>query len=147
MRHDILHEFPDPRTEAAWREFLSRLEFPSYYNAPEYFHEPFWADKRPFCILAREGDRVAAALTGLHDGHQVLCGLPSRPQVAVDPDADGTAALEALVEGLGVEAGSAKLIAVYSWHSLDLTPFVARGFRSRQLQGRVRRALGRLDGQ
>ena len=137
MKHKILHEFPPLRDEVAWREFLGRLECPSHYNAPEFFLEPFWTGKQPFSILALEGDRVVAVLTGIHDREQVICGLPSRPQIAVDSNTDSSAALEALFQGLSKEAGRAKLLTVYSWPSLDLAPFTRRGFRRRQLQGNV----------
>ena len=139
MRYEILHEFPAPQVEAVWRDLLVRLEWPSHYDSPEFFLEPFWTGKRPFAVLALDGERAVAVLTGIHesDGEQVLCGLPSRPQIAVDPNADKGPALEQLLQGLFKEAGPAKLLTVYSWLSLDLAPFSARGFRRRQLQGNV----------
>jgi hypothetical protein len=137
MKYEILHEFPAHRAEAAWRDLVSRLEIPSHYDAPEYFLEPFWDGKQPFAVLALEGDRVVAVLTGIHEGKQVISGLPSRPQIAVDPNTDTIAALEALLQGLFKEAGPAKLLTVYTWPSLELPPFAALGFRRRQLQGNV----------
>ena len=137
MKCEIVHEFPAPPVEAAWRDFLSRLEFPSHYCAPEYFLEPFWTGKRPFSILAIEDDLVAGVLTGIHDGESVVCGLQSRPQIAVDQNSDTDAALEALAQGLFKEAERAKLLTVYTWPSLELPPFAARGFRRRQLEGNV----------
>jgi hypothetical protein len=137
MNHEILHEFPAPRAEVAWRDLLERLECASHYNAPEYFREPFWTGKHPFSVLALERDQAAAVLTGIHDGEQVISGLPSRPQIAVDPNTDTIAALGALVEGLLQEARRAKLLTVYTWPSLELPPFAERGFRRRQLQGNV----------
>jgi hypothetical protein len=136
-RHEILNEFPASHLEAAWRDLLLRLEFPSHYDSPEFFFEPFWTGKRPFAILAFEGDRAVGVLTGIHDDEEVVCGLPSRPQISVDPNADREAALEHLAQGLFKEAGRAKLLTVYSWPSLDLLPFAARKFRRRQLQGNV----------
>lgn len=137
MRYEILHEFPDPQAETAWRDLLSRLEFPAHYDSPEYFLEPFWAGKRPIAVLALEGNHVAGVLTGIHDRGHVICGLASRPQIAVDPATDVRAALEALVNGLLQEAGRAPLLSVYTWSGLELPPFVSRGFRRRQLQGNV----------
>src|SRR5271165_2283183 len=137
MKHEIVHEFPTSQVEADWRDLLPRLEFPSHYDSPEFFLEPFWTGKRPFAILAFEGDRVVGVLTGIHEGEEAVCGLPSRPQISVDPNADREAALEQLAEGLLKEAGQAKLLTVYCWPSLDLLPFAARKFRRRQLQGNV----------
>ncbi len=137
MKYEILHEFPAREIETAWDDLLARLEFPSHYDAPEYFLEPHWAGKRPFAILAREGERIAAVLTGLHDREQVVSGLPSRPQIAVDPNVDANAALGALLQGLLKEAGRAKLLTVHTWPSLELPPFTAQGFRRRKQQGNV----------
>jgi Acetyltransferase (GNAT) domain len=137
MRYEILHEFPALPAEVAWRDLMGRLEMPSHYDAPEYFLEPYWEGKQPFSVLALEGDHVAAVLTGLHDGGHVISGLQSRPQIAVDPNMDTLGALEALLEGLFKEAGRAKLLTVYTWPSLELPPFAARGFRRRQFQGNV----------
>ena len=141
MRYEILHKFPDASIESAWRDLLGRIEIPSHYDAPEYFLEPHWTGKKPFAVLAlddnRDDNHAVAVLTGLHDGEQVVSGLLSRPQIAVDPKADSAAALETLRLGLLKEAGKSKLVTVYSWPALELSPFVARGFRRRQLQGNV----------
>jgi hypothetical protein len=141
MRSEILHAFPEGSIEAPWRDLLSRIEIPSHYDAPEYFLEPHWTGKKPFAILALEGlheeQRAVAVLTGIHDGEQVICGLPSRPQISVDPNADVATALETLLQGLLKEAGKSKLLTVYSWPALELSPFSAGGFRRRQLQGNV----------
>ncbi|MGA3349797.1 MAG: GNAT family N-acetyltransferase [Candidatus Sulfotelmatobacter sp.] len=137
MKYEILHEFPAPKIEAAWRAFLNRIEFPAHYDSPEYFLEPYWTDKGPFAVLAVDGDRVVAVLTGLHERGQVTSGLQSRPQISVDPNTDGEAALKTLLQGLLMEAGSAKLLTVYTWPSLELSAFTAKGFRRRQLLGNV----------
>jgi hypothetical protein len=137
MNFKILHDYPPAREESAWRELLGRLECPSHYDTPEFFREPFWTNKRPFAVLAFEQGRATGVLTGIHEGEQVLCGLPSRPQIAVDPSHDTAATLEQLSEGLFQEAGRAGLLTVFSWPALDLQPFSARGFRRRQLQGNV----------
>jgi hypothetical protein len=137
MKYDILHTFPSARTEAAWRGLIGRLELPSHYNAPEYFLEPFWSGKQPFAVLAFQEHQAVAVLTGIHEGDQLICGLPTRPQIAVDPKADLNTAVDALLQGFFHEAGAAKLLTVYSWPSLELRQFAARGFRSRELQGCV----------
>lgn len=137
MKYQVLHEFPDPRTEAAWRALLSRVELPSHYDAPEYFMEPFWAGKKVFAVLAVEGDAVSAVVTGIHRGEHVICGLPARPQIAIDAGIDRVAALEALEKGLLHEGRRARTITVYSWPHIEMSPFLASGFRRRQLQGNV----------
>jgi len=116
----ILHSYPDnPAVERRWREFLTRAEFASHYVSPEYFREPFFGDKRPFVVLAWEGERAVAALSGVHEEQQLLCGLMSRPQICVDKTVDPAAISDALVGGLLNEAGSHKLITLYSWVPLN----------------------------
>jgi len=137
MNFKIIREFPPPDLEKAWRDYLTRVESPSHYDAPEFFLEPFWSEKKPFAVLALDSDRVAGTLTGLHIDKNVSCGLPSRPQISVDRAQDTKASLEALLEGLLVEAASAELVNVYSWSALQLPPFSAHGFRSRELPGNV----------
>ncbi len=137
----ILHEFPTPELERAWRDCLSRVELPSHYNSPEIFLEPrlpkYFIGTSPFAVLAFDQGRVVGVLTGQHEGDHVMAGIPSRPQICLDKTADSEAALDALARGLLAEADSARLISVYSWISLPLEPFKRYGFRFRQLQGDV----------
>jgi hypothetical protein len=137
MDFTIIYEFPASDLERAWRDCLSRVQYPAHYDAPEFFAEPYWKGKRPFAVLALEADRVAGVLTGLHGRHEVMSGLPSRPQICVDTTMDVHAALDALARGLQAEQGSAELMTVYSWPSLDLSSFSAHGFRCRKLRGTV----------
>jgi hypothetical protein len=137
MNFKILHEFPTAALERAWRDCLTRVEFPAHYNTPEYFLEPYFTGRRPFAVLALEGDEVSGVLTGLHEENEVHCGLASRPQICVDPSKDGNAVQRALLEGLLSEAGGAELIAVFTWTSLELPVFAGHGFRRRALPGNV----------
>ncbi len=137
MNFKILHEFPAADLERSWRACLARVEFPSHYDTPEYFLEPYFTGRRPFAVLAMEGEAVTGVLTGLHEGNQVHCGLPSRPQICVDPTGDVEATQRTLMEGLLSEAGPAELITVFTWPSLELPVFAKRGFRRRQLPGNV----------
>jgi len=137
MNFNILHEFPAAILERSWRDCLTRVEFPSHYNTPEYFLEPYFTGRRPFAVLALEGGEVTGVLTGLHEGNEVHCGLPSRPQICVDPTRDANATQRALMQGLLSEAGPAELITVFTWPSLQLPVFANRGFRRRQLPGNV----------
>jgi Acetyltransferase (GNAT) domain len=132
----ILHSYPDDtRVIDRWREFLTRADFAAHYVSPEYFREPFFRDKQPFVILAWQGDRIVAALSGVHEGQQLTCGLMSRPQISLDNTADLAAVSDALVTGLLNEAGSEKLITVYSWIPLDTLS--TYGYRCKQEEGVV----------
>jgi len=133
----ILHEFPVPEIERAWRDCLERVDFPSHYDTPEYFYEPYWPEKQRFAVLAMEGNAVTGILTGMHDQGRVMCGLPSRPQICIDPTADSDAAVGALALGVLSESESAELIAVFTWPSLQLPAFKKHGFKTRQLPGNV----------
>jgi len=132
---DIVHEFPGPRLELAWRDCLDRVDAPAHYNAPEYFRDPKQADERRFAVLATRESRVTGVLTGAHEGDHAVCGLISRPQICVDKTADAAATAETLARGLLTEASTAKLLTVYSW--FPLTGFTRYGFRERALEGVV----------
>ena len=132
----ILHSYPsDTRVEDRWREFLTRADFPAHYVSPEYFLEPFFRDKRPFAVLAWQGERVVAVLTGVHEEQQLVCGLISRPQICFDKTIDVAAASDALVAGLSHEAGSKKLITLSSWVPLDT--LLNHGYQCKQEEGVV----------
>jgi hypothetical protein len=132
----ILHEFPNPSLELAWRDCLDRVEAPAHYNAPEFFHEPMQVTERNrFAILATQANRVTGVLTGVYEDGQAMCGQTPRPQVCVDQTADLASTLDALARGLLAESRSAKLVSVYSW--FPLPRFTHHGFRERKLEGAV----------
>ncbi len=133
----ILHDFPSSEIERAWRDCLRRVECPAHYDSPEFFREPYLTGKDRFAILAVDGGFVTGVLTGLHKGNQVISGLQSRPQICVDATADTRVAVDSLARGLLAEAGSAKLITVYTWSSLQLHAFESYCFRRRELEGDV----------
>jgi Acetyltransferase (GNAT) domain len=137
MEFKILREFPSTDVERAWRDYLTRLECPAHYDSPEFFREPLWAQRNPFAVLAIDNGVVRGALTGLRPDSNVSCGLPSRPQITLDPTGDKPAAMEALVEGLSTVTKSASLVSVYTWHALELDVFATRGFQRKQLPGNV----------
>ena len=129
----ILHDYPaDKYVQDRWTEFLTRADFPAHYVSPEYFREPFFRDKRPFAVLAWQGERVVAALSGIHEEHQLVCGLASRPQICFDKEVAPGAASDALVDGLQHEAGPDKLITVYTW--VPLNTLAKHGYRCQQEQ-------------
>lgn len=137
MNFVTVHEYPNPELETAWLDCLTRVGCPAHYDAPAFFSEPYWAGQEPFAVLAVDGPRVTGVMTGLHKEGEVLCGLPSRPQICVDATCDQAATLDALVRGLLIEAKSSELISVFTWAHLQLPVFTARGFRSRELTGNV----------
>ena len=132
----ILHSYPDDMdVHDRWRKFLTGADFATHYVSPEYFHEPFFRDKRPFVLLAWQGERVVAALSGIHEEQQLICGLMSRPQVCFDNTVDLAAVSDALVAGLLKEAESDKLITFYSW--VPLNTLSKHGYRCKQEEGVV----------
>jgi len=132
----IFHSYPnDISVDARWREFLARADFAAHYVSPEYFHEPFFRDKRPFVILAWKGERVVAALSGMHEEQQLICGLRSRPQVCFDRSVDLPPVTDALVAGLSKEAESDKLITFFSW--IPLNTLAKHGYRCKREEGVV----------
>jgi hypothetical protein len=132
----VLHSYPqDSFVENRWRQFLTRADFASHYVSPEYFREPFLRDKRPFVVLIWQRDRVVAALSGIHDGKQLACGLRSRPQICFDKSTDVATASAALSAALADEAGSEKLITLYSWGHLN--NLAKHGYRCHPEEGVV----------
>ena len=131
----VLHGYPDADVEASWREFLGNADFAAHYVSPEYFREPFVRDKEPFVVLAWQGDRIIAAVSGTHEEQHLVCGLMSRPQMCFDQTANVDAACDALLGGLLDEGKSAKLITLYSWAPLD--SFSKRGFQCQEEEGVV----------
>ena len=136
-RSVIVQSYPPTDLEAAWREFLTRVESPEQYDAPDFFLEPYWKNSNPFAVLVFHGARIVASATGLHTDGSVTCGLPSRPQVCIAKDADADLASEILVDGLVKQAGNTKLITVYGWEWTPLPALSRRGFQVRKLGGDV----------
>jgi hypothetical protein len=134
----ILHDFPSPEVEGGWREFLRRVEYPAHYDSPEFFREPYLpGGKNRFAVLALNQGLMTGVLTGVHEGDRVVSGLESRPQICVDTTVDSSLACDTLARGLLAEAGSASLITVYTWSSLQLPGFESYRFRRRELEGDV----------
>jgi Uncharacterized protein involved in methicillin resistance len=128
----VEHDFPRPEIETLWRRFLQRVELPSHYNTPEFFLEPYWEGSKPFAVLAFADSNIVGVLTGLNNGKNVVCGLPSRPQICLDKAIDPALVSHILVEGLLSEAQDTGLITLYSWESTPLPGFRERGFQVKQ---------------
>jgi hypothetical protein len=87
--------------------------------------------------VALNGAKVAGVVTGLQPDRQVMCGLPSRPQITVDPAENIGETAAALADGLLTFAKSAELLSVFTWNSLPLPAFAERNFQRKQLAGNV----------
>src|SRR5437660_2666505 len=126
----ILHRRPEGQIEALGRSCLADADFPTHYTAPEYFLEPGFRNKGPFAILSLSGEEVTAVLTGTHDGAYVQSGQSVRPQIVFSRRADRVRAMTNLVDGLLLEAASAKLVDLFVWS--DMGALVNSRFRQRR---------------
>ncbi|MCI0660650.1 MAG: GNAT family N-acetyltransferase [Acidobacteria bacterium] len=131
MKWKIIHNFPEAELEQSWRECIAHADYPTHYTAPEYFREPFWADRRPFAVLALDGNVVTGVVTGLHEGLHIICGLSARPQVCQRKDANQAQVSKALSQGLlEMAEGKAELITLYTWTAMD--GFLKEGYSVRE---------------
>ncbi len=133
--YHILHGRPEGQIEALWRACLADADFPTHYTAPEYFLEPGLRNKGPFAILSLSGEEVTAVLTGTNDGAYVQSGQSVRPQIVFSRRADRVQAMTNVVDGLLVEAASAKLVDLFVWSDMDA--LVNSRFRQRRHEGVV----------
>ena len=131
--YHILHRQPGGLIEALWWACLADADFPTHYTAPEYFSEPGFRNKGPFAVLSLSGEEVTAVLTGTNEGAYVQSGLSVRPQIVFSRRADRVRALANMVDGLLVEAGSAKLVDLFVWS--DVATLVDPRFRKKQYEG------------
>ena len=131
--YDILHRLPGGAIESSWRDCLAQSDFPTHYTAPEYFLEPGFCNKGPFAILSLSGREVTAVLTGTNDGAYVQSGLSVRPQIVFSRRADRVRAMTNVVDGLLLEAASAKLVDLFVWS--DIATLVDPRFRKKQYEG------------
>ncbi len=134
MRWKIIHSFPEAELERSWRACLTHADYPTHYTAPEYFLEPFWADRRPFAALALDGDAVTGVVTGVLEDSLIVCGLPARPQVCQRKDANQEQVSKALSQGLLEAAeGKIELITLYTWTAME--GFRTEGYSVREYSG------------
>lgn len=120
MDHIILTSTPDDALAARWHAFLDDAPFATHYTTPDFFVDPFAGKGEKFAVLACEGDRVDAVMTGLKVGNRVISGMAVRPQTAFRNGADRKKAAEALVSGLAAYAGKdVDLISFFSWEPIE----------------------------
>jgi Acetyltransferase (GNAT) domain len=135
MNFTILHEYPSPDLEDKWHRFLARADFPAHYVSPTYFREPFLRAHGQFAILAWHNSEIVAALTGLHQGPQVISGQMSRPQICFDKSIDPEVVALSLIEGLLAEGHSSALITLFTWSPIK--SFEKHGYQYGEEEGVV----------
>ncbi len=128
----VLHEAPSPLLQESWKQLLAGVPMPSHYTLPEFFLEPYFAGKAPFAILAVAPAGVRGVLTGVHEGNTITCGLPTRPQAQLSPEATAETVV-ALRAGLEREAGNAPLISIFSWAGGLWDELAGAGYRKREV--------------
>jgi hypothetical protein len=135
MTWTTVHQFPDAALEKRWRELLTNADYAAHYVSPEYFNDPFLRNKNPFAIIALDGDRPVGVLTGIREGHELICGLMSRPQICFAEDVDVDLAAKSLAQGLVEEAKDASLLTLFTWSRVDA--FQQTGYKLKDEEGVV----------
>ena len=69
MDWKLITKYPDDALREAWEEFLADASYPTHYTAPNFFTDPYIRGER-FAVLAFEGEKIAAVLTGVDNGGQ-----------------------------------------------------------------------------
>jgi Acetyltransferase (GNAT) domain len=129
----ILRERPKGELERAWLQCLDRAKYAGSYSAPSFFDDPWMRDRRPFAVLVRNRDGVAAILTGHHENRQVRCGLSVRPQLCWAANADLAYVARSVEAALVHESAMDELVDVFTWEALP----VGGGFRCSERPGVV----------
>lgn len=110
---------PDAGLKAKWDDLVKNAAFATHFVTPDFFSDPFVGDGERFAVLALDGERIDAVLTGVKNGGAVFSGLPVRPQTAFRKGADRVAAAQSLIEGVAEFAGeSVDLIRFFSWEPI-----------------------------
>lgn len=133
MDWKLITKYPDDALRDAWKEFLADASYPTHYTAPNFFTDPYIRGER-FAVLAFEGEKIAAVLTGVENGGRIISGLPVRPQTLFRKGCDRCGALQALLEGtLKCGGKSLELIDLHTWEPVDKAGGL--GFRARACTG------------
>ncbi len=116
----IIREMPGKELLTQWEAFLSDTSFASHYVTPDFFLDPFVGVGERCAIIALDGDRITAVLTGLRSKRSFASGLAVRPQIAFRDDADRASAGEAIANGLAALGGATvDLISLFSWEQVN----------------------------
>ncbi len=116
----VLTAHPNDEVRAQWEEMLRNSSFATHYVTPDFFADPFAGRGKRFAVLALEGDRMNAVMTGTKNGNIVSSGLGVRPQTVFRDGVDMAAAAESLISGLTeLSASDTHLIRFFSWQPLE----------------------------
>lgn len=119
MNHLVLTSRPDAEISERWMEMLGGADMPTHYVTPDFFDDAFVGGGKRFAVLAENGGKFVAVLTGAVDGGRVASGFAVRPQTAFCRNVDRGRAFACLLDGINSIAGSeAELIDVHLWDRL-----------------------------
>ena len=136
-----LSEYPTDSIRDSWLDCLAHATLPCHFGSPAFFLEPYFRSKQPFAILAISGDRVLAALTGLHEPEEVRSGLTTRVQLVTDSRFDSVDVCTVLIRAFLSKSSGSPLAAIYDWgqpplsHPNFQTAATALGLRMKQFPG------------
>ena len=118
--YQIITTLRDESLLSKWGEFLCNAPFATHYVTPDFFDDPFAGHGERFAVLAVDGERIDAVLTGVRNQNKIVSGMAVRPQTVFRKDVDRTLAADALVRGLSELARDEdELITFHSWESID----------------------------
>jgi len=130
MDFKVLSKYPENAELVVWEEFLAHASYTTHYTTPNFFTDPYIRGDR-FSVLAMDGEKVMAVLTGVDNGKRIVSGMPVRPQAIFRKDSDRLQALEALKNGLLEKGGeSLELVDLHTWEQVD--GIESLGFRARE---------------
>jgi hypothetical protein len=133
MDNVILTSIPDESIAAAWNNCLDNSEFAGLYTAPEYFLIQYFANERPFAVLAVSGGVVHGVATGLLGDRDMDCGHSGSPQICIRRGADAEEVGTALAAGLRSHSlKSTRFISAFTWD--EVSGLQSAGFRVKRFE-------------
>jgi hypothetical protein len=133
VQHVIVTAPADAATAAAWNDCLDAASYATHYTAPEFLEESYFAGRRPFAVLAVDGNVINGVVTGHFSGRDMICGAAESPHVCVRRGANVDEVARELAAGLRAHgSASAEFISAHSW--IELPGFRTAGFRLRKFE-------------
>jgi hypothetical protein len=133
MQNLVLTSIPDEAILAAWNDCLDNSEFAGLYIAPEYLLVQYFANERPFAVLAVNDGVVHGVATGLLADRGINCGHSGSPQICIRKGADPEKVGMALAAGLKSHSlKSTRLISAFTWD--DVSGLQSAGFRVKKFE-------------
>ncbi len=128
MNWKVLTQYPDPKTEIQWNEFLQNASFATHYVTPNFFVDPYIRGGERFAVLAYQGEQINGVITAVDSGKSIISGMAVRPQTAFRRGVDLSETSLALLQGLKEKGGSdLELIKFYTWEPIH--EFAKLGFQ------------------